>query len=247
MEQRVAESKLYILYIFIAVFSASSSITTGIAWGHWKQTLDQCIGRNCSCILYGYHTPTHFLGGDLAPCIWVTFGPLFYLLFIIGLACFHGYRVIFASKNNVTRTIPSRNAEGEIVEIHAIHKDDTSPLPRTFWIITSAFTAILTLYTLIHFAIFLDGYLSTCKQYRLMVEKIVGFGGTILPVIHGRLSCNAIFDFMDYIQPDSVTSYRQGYIDTGLDLTLGLIASCSTWVLFLISSLINIGLARQQE
>lgn len=60
--QKSIEKRLTITYTLCVVFGAIASITTGIAWGHWYKTLDQCVGRNCSCILYGKHTPSHFLG-----------------------------------------------------------------------------------------------------------------------------------------------------------------------------------------
>lgn len=62
MDQTGVEKKLSIQYIICTVVGAIASITTGIAWGHWKHTLDRCIDYNCSCILYGVHTQTHFLG-----------------------------------------------------------------------------------------------------------------------------------------------------------------------------------------
>lgn len=62
MDQGRAEKRLAVTYVLVTALGAIASITPGIAWGHWKQTLDQCIGRNCSCILYGQHTLTVFLG-----------------------------------------------------------------------------------------------------------------------------------------------------------------------------------------
>lgn len=62
MDQKSAESKLSIAYALTIALGATSAITSGIAWGHWKTTLDHCVGKNCSCILYATHTPLHFLG-----------------------------------------------------------------------------------------------------------------------------------------------------------------------------------------
>jgi hypothetical protein len=63
MSQAVQEKRLLITYSICTVLGAVASITTGIAWGHWKLTLDQCVnGKNCSCILYGQYTPSKFLG-----------------------------------------------------------------------------------------------------------------------------------------------------------------------------------------
>lgn len=129
VDQGSVEKKLALTYILCTAAGAIASITSGIAWGHWKQTLDQCVGRNCTCILYGEHTYNIFLGnlnranwdaskklqyflflgGDASSCIWVTFGPLIYILFTIGLSVFHGYRVLFSMKKTRTRTIMSKN------------------------------------------------------------------------------------------------------------------------------------------
>lgn len=240
MDQGSAEKKLTAFYSLIVALGATTSITSGIAWGHWKQTLDQCIGRNCSCILYGVHTPTVFLGGKDAACIWVTYGPLLYMILSIAMACFHGFRVLFSSKKVVTRTVTAKNEIGETIELHAVQGESTNPLPRAFWITMATITSIFTLYGLIHFSILTDGFFSTCKQYRLALHKQLGFGGTITPVIHERLACTAIYDFMDYIQPDSGNAYREGFINTGIDLTLSISASCFVWVLFLVSSIFNV-------
>lgn len=113
--------------------------------------------------------------------------------------------------------------------------------------IISGTTVFFTIYTLVHFSIYLDGYLSTCKQYRLTLAQILQAHGTVLPVIHGRLSCNAIFDFMDYIQPDTGNAYREGFINTGLDLTIGIIASFFSWILFAFTSFYNIKFAKIKQ
>ncbi|KAJ8963008.1 hypothetical protein NQ314_005626 [Rhamnusium bicolor] len=62
MDQLSAEKRLAVTYLFSIIVGAITSITTGIAWGHWYRTLDQCVDRNCSCIIYGQHTATVFLG-----------------------------------------------------------------------------------------------------------------------------------------------------------------------------------------
>ncbi|KAF5280986.1 hypothetical protein FQA39_LY05191 [Lamprigera yunnana] len=242
MEQGVAEKVLSIFYSIIVGLGAIASITSGIAWGHWKQTLDQCIGRNCSCILYSYYTPTIFLGGGNSTCIWVTYGPLLYILVTIPMVCFHGFRVVFARKKSITRTIATNNGVGEVIELHAVQGRSTSKLPKAFWIVMSCITSFFTLYGLVHFSMFTDGFFSTCKQYRLVIHRILGVGGTVTPLIHERLACTAIFDFMDYIQPDSGNAYREGFINTGIDLTLGIAASFFSCVLFLFSSVLNIKL-----
>ncbi|KAL1502388.1 hypothetical protein ABEB36_007535 [Hypothenemus hampei] len=190
MDQLGIEKRLTLSYLLCVILGAIASITTGVAWGHWYRTLDQCVGRNCSCIIYGKNTLSHFLGGNQAPCIWVTFGPLLYVFFCICLSCFHGYRVLFTTKSprmRTTRSVVAKMEHGSSVQITAISQEDTSPLPRCFWITLSVFSSFFFAYALINFSIFLDGYYTTCNQYRRVLEKMLGIHGTALPVIHGRL------------------------------------------------------------
>lgn len=62
MDQLSAEKRLSFSYLITIIAGATTSISTGIAWGHWYRTLDQCVDRNCSCIIYAQHTQTIFLG-----------------------------------------------------------------------------------------------------------------------------------------------------------------------------------------
>lgn len=128
--------------------------------------------------------------------------------------------------------------------MHAIQSETVDPLPTPFWIAASTLAVFFTIYALVHFGLFLDGYLATCNQYKRTLEKLLGVHGTVLPVIYGRLSCTAIFDFMDYMQPDTGIGYREGFINTGIDLILGVIASCLSWLCFLYASFLNIKMAR---
>jgi len=70
--------------------------------------------------------------------------------------------------------------------------------------------------------------------------------GTVLPVIHARLACQSVFDFMDYMNLDSETAYRNGIINTGLSLLIGLTASFSAWLFLLLASVLNIIMAKRQ-
>lgn len=62
MDQLGIEKRLSLSYLICIALGATASITTGVAWGHWYRTLDQCVGRNCSCIIYGKNTLNRFLG-----------------------------------------------------------------------------------------------------------------------------------------------------------------------------------------
>lgn len=133
---------------------------------------------------------------------------------------------------------------GETVEMRAVHEETTSLLPHAFWLIISGCTIFFAAYSLAVFIIYIDGYFTSCKSYRMTLEKILGLHGTVIPVVHDRLSCNAIFDFMDYVQPDSGRGYREGYINTGLDLTIGVVASFFACALFSLASVFNVKIAK---
>ncbi|CAG9859829.1 unnamed protein product [Phyllotreta striolata] len=250
MDQLSAEKRLSIAYLICTITGAISSICTGVAWSHWYKTLDQCIDRNCSCIIYGTHTINVFLGGGQAPCIWVTFGPLIYILFAISMLCFHGYRVLFTTKSPTgrsTRTMLAKLDTGESVQIEAISQEVTSHLPTCFWVTVSVFSVFFSVYSLIHFSIFMDGYNHTCNQYRSTLERLLSVHGSVLPVIYSRLSCQGIYDFMDYMQPDTGRAYRDGIINTGLCLIFALSGACINWVSFIYASFINIKVAVVNE
>ncbi|KAJ8919901.1 hypothetical protein NQ315_006430 [Exocentrus adspersus] len=248
MDQLTAEKRLTLAYLFCIVAGTTTSVTTGIAWGHWYRTLDQCVGdRNCSCIIYGQHTATVFLGGPQAPCIWTTFGPLFYIFFCIGLTCFHGYRVLFTTKSprmRTTRSVMAKMELGEAVQIQTITQEVTSSLPRAFWVCVSVLSVFFTVYSLVHFGIYVDGYYETCNQYRKTLERLLSLHGSALPVIYHRLTCQGVFDFMDYMQLDTGVAYRNGIINTGIALILGVASSGISWILFLFASVLNIKLAK---
>lgn len=80
MDDRQAEKHLYRIFSVILALSLTCSISTGVAWYHWKNVLDVCgtyQGRygeyqdpKCTCILNAYTTATYFTGGHQALCYW---------------------------------------------------------------------------------------------------------------------------------------------------------------------------------
>lgn len=135
---------------------------------------------------------------------------------------------------------------GETVVMQAVQNGTIGTLPNGFWIFKSVMASIFTLYALIHFSIFTDGYLSTCRQYRITLEKHLGLHGTLIPVIQSRLSCSSIFDFMDYIQPDSGNAYRS-FMNTAADLNIGIVVSFFAFVMFFYAAGLNIIQARRKR
>lgn len=126
------------------------------------------------------------------------------------------------------------------MQIEAISQEVTSHLPTSYWATVSALSLLFFIYSLVHFAIYLDGYYQTCHQYRSTLEKLLRLHGSVLPVLYNRLGCQGVFDFMDYMQPDSGRAYRDGIINTGLCLIFGISGACINWISFLLASFINI-------
>lgn len=63
-----------------------------------------------------------------------------------------------------------------------------------------------------------------------------------MTVIHFRLMCQAIYDFMDYMQKDTLNSRLGTIINTGLSLQLAIIAS---WAAVLLWAAVTVHTARR--
>lgn len=133
---------------------------------------------------------------------------------------------------------------GGSVHIETVSQEMTSPLVSAFWITSTVFTIIFTIYSIVHFGIYVDGYYQTCNQYRRTLERHLGIHGSALPVIYNRLSCQGVFDFMDYMQLDTGNAYRNGIINTGLSLIIGISTSAIASFSFLLASILNVKLSR---
>ncbi|KAJ8971275.1 hypothetical protein NQ317_001177 [Molorchus minor] len=271
MDQLSSEKRLTCTYLLCLVVGAVTSITTGIAWGHWYKTLDQCIDRNCSCIIYGHHTATVFLGSywwDVMSFITVdvdhkllAYGShlarYFYVFCCFGLTCFHGYRVLFTTKSPRTRM--SRTALAKLEEgtftlplkprgnlsntgcIPTIHQPTAKGV---LGIAYQYYPSFFGLYALVHFSIFLDGYYTTCNQYRMTLEALLSIHGSALPVLYHRLSCQGSLRFYGlHAYGLCQCVLRSGIINTALALILGIISSALSVVGFLHASILNIRLS----
>lgn len=136
---------------------------------------------------------------------------------------------------------------GGSIHIETVAQEMTSPLAAAFWITATVFTVIFTIYSLVHFVIYLYGYYTTCNQYRRTLDKNLGIPGSASPVIYNRLSCQGVFDFMDYMQQDSGNAYRNGIINTALALIIGVSASAVATASFLWATILNIKLSRNND
>lgn len=102
MDPQRCERFLSYLYPMVIVFGFICSVTSAVAWNHWKYVLDTCVDRNCGCILNGVATITYFTGGHIAYCHFATFG---LLLSIVGSIIFGSYHVWRVCMSTGTRRV----------------------------------------------------------------------------------------------------------------------------------------------
>ncbi|RVE42759.1 hypothetical protein evm_012583 [Chilo suppressalis] len=146
------------------------------------------------------------------------------------MALFHMYRVCI---NNIGKFEDEKSTTLEEIEGEAIVATSRARISNNndaviyCWIPTSCLAAIFCVYNLIHAAIITNGFMRTCSQYRGYLARELRASGDHVSVIHFRLSCQSIFDFMDYLQKDAPNSRRGDYINTGVSLQLAVISS---WV-----------------
>lgn len=91
------EKLLAIFYPLVIGCGFVCTITTAIAWHHWKYVLDTCVEVNCGCILNGISTITYFTGGHVAYCHWATFGLVLPVLMAVIFGSYHVWRVCMSS------------------------------------------------------------------------------------------------------------------------------------------------------
>lgn len=112
------EKLLAIFYPLIVACGFICSVTTAVAWNHWKYVLDTCVTPsytsyyevNCGCILKGLSTITYFVGGHVGYCHWATFGLLLPIFVAIIFGCYHVWRVCFGirGKRHGQQTVRQR-------------------------------------------------------------------------------------------------------------------------------------------
>lgn len=157
-----------------------------------------------------------------------TYGPLVsaFLCFLLG--SFHMYRICCGVSPRRMETRAVRNQSGELTMITAKSEDSMEDISPYYWTPLGILGVVMAVYMLVHASFYTDGYVRTCKQYRQEISKYTQATGRLVEALQGRLSCNAIFDFMDYIHPDvSFEKRRIDRINTPYALGLPLFA---TWV-----------------
>lgn len=226
MGQYAAEVALAYLYPTVMLTSAICCITSGVAWAHWRYVLNACPETDCGCVLHGRTTYLSFEGGHIAYCHFATYGLLLPLLFAIVLGIYHVYRVCMGTAKRKSGTTTIRQRSGDMIVVTTESELSDNGISPYYWIPALTIAGIMAVYTLVYASIFTDGFEVTCKQYREALLKEIQGVGNIVPVIKGRLSCAAVFDFMDYlVESVSWERRRYGRINTAVCLYMGLISA----------------------
>ena len=248
MKEKRAELMLSVLYVSSAILSVTSLISLLTVWRYWAWTLDVCISIDCGCILYGINTFRTFMGGDAKLCHFGVYGLIPAILISLFLGGYHGYRCCI-NKNleepvqvydDTTRNL---NSDQRTVVIRPKRRG-----PYKQWIPGVFLAILLSCLSLAHAVVTTDGYYKTCEQYRKRLIQMLDSRGPAAEVIHNRLSCGAILDFMDYLQPDiSVSDWKRGKeIDTGFALRLAIVSTWLNFCAWILALLLNVTMARRR-
>lgn len=248
MNSRQAELRLTILYTVSMVFSVTSVVSFVTTWQNWIVTLDGCIDVDCGCILYGINTFRTFLGGDEKLCHFAAYSLAPIIIISLCLGAYHGYRCCIHKNLDDPKRInrgqihddDRRNLNGHVVM--AVKKRVAFKL----WMPIGFLAAFVCCLSLAHAVVITDGYYKTCEQYRRNLIQMLNSGTRESEAIHNRLSCGAIFDFMDYLQPDK-NHWRRTEMNTGLALQLAICMSWFNFFAWLTACSMNFIMARKRQ
>ncbi|KAH8383872.1 hypothetical protein KR009_010953 [Drosophila setifemur] len=236
-----AERALSFLYPMAIVSSLICCISSAVAWTHWRYVLNACPDTNCGCVLHSRSTYSSFEGGNIAYCHYATYGLLLPLLFAVVLGVYHGYRMCIGRGKPKAGTATIRQRSGDMIVVTT--ESDLTPdgLSPYYWLPATVISIIMAVYQLVYSAIFTDGFEVTCKEYRESLLKEIQGVGNIVPVIKQRLSCAAVFDFMDYlVESISYERRRYGRINTAACLYFTLVFAWLALLAWLIICVINV-------
>ncbi|XP_074104917.1 uncharacterized protein LOC141531209 isoform X2 [Cotesia typhae] len=248
MNSAKAEKRLAILYSAAALLSVISFICIITTWQYWAWTLDSCFETDCNCIFYGVNAFSKLRGGDVKICHFATYAVIPSVLFSIGFGLYHGYRTCINKKLSEPKIIARRsvNFSSDEIDGNVVVVTPKSRSPCKHWTPTTFLAALITCLSLAHAIVITDGYYKTCEQYKKRIIHVLGSSGREAAV-HNRLSCSAIFDYMDYIEPDSNNWRRGDEMNTGLALLFALISIWSNFIIWIIIFIINFVMARQRH
>lgn len=73
---------------------------------------------------------------------------------------------------------------------------DEHDVSSNIWVPATFVSGFMSLYTLIHVIVYIDGVWQSCRQYRNELIKYMHATGPLVSAVQGRIGCNAVFDFM---------------------------------------------------
>lgn len=244
------EGLLALLYDAAAVLSVVTAAASTAVWLHWSEILDNCASRYCGCILFGESSPIMFSGGQIQLCHFVSFASLPVLAVALILSCYYGYKACMYKK--VTKRSSNRRNGRTLAVAKSAAEDPLASYGKMLptWRIILMVTSLLCALVLLAAAMVLTaGYHASCAQYRETAVQNLGILGQAAAAVYDRLSCGAIYDFMDFMEPHNRPflakvgqedyyplsqqrdRYRGDLIDTGGAL-MAAIVSC--WLNFVV-------------
>lgn len=134
---------------------------------------------------------------------------------------------------------------GDIIVMTSRAEVTDNAISPNYWVPAAFISIIMLIFTLIYASLYLYGFLQSCRQYRNELIKFMRATGQMVAAVQGRISCPAVFDFMDYLHPDvSFDRRRLDRINTPMCLVLSLIGAWISVGLWLLVSIINVVQAR---
>lgn len=166
-----------------------------------------------------------------------------FICFLLG--SFHLYRVCCGVDPSRTKTRTIRQRSGDLTVITAQSDESIDDISPYYWTPLGILAVVFSIYMFVHAVSYTIGYWYSCKEYRHEIVRLTQATGAMVQVIQGRISCNAVFDFLDYLHPDvSYEKRRIDRINTPFALGLPLIATWFSFVGWIAVAIIAFSRAR---
>ncbi|XP_049839515.1 uncharacterized protein LOC126284554 isoform X1 [Schistocerca gregaria] len=196
------EGLLAVLYAASAVLSVVTVAASTTVWLHWSEILDNCASRYCGCILNGESSPIMFSGGEIQLCHFASFAPLPVFAIALILSCYYGYKACMYKK--VTRRTSKRRSGRAVAVARSAAEDPQAgggQMALSWWLVLLVTSVLCCLLLLAAAGALTAGYHASCSQYRETAVRELGAVGDAAAAVYDRLSCGAIFDIMDFVEP----------------------------------------------
>ncbi|XP_050438477.1 uncharacterized protein LOC126844373 [Adelges cooleyi] len=161
-------------------------------WSYWFFEFDaDCTVHDCKCILYGTsYAGGAFVGGEQYRCRYVWWSLAASAIFAACACACYGLALLCS-----TGTRPYAPAN--------ISDDAKSSQVSYVKICFITFCGLMALNMTIASIVLTNGYVATCQQYVYRVKSFLMPTGNMVELVSSRMSCETIYDFLDYVQPPS--------------------------------------------